>query len=191
MSIEILKKDSFAVSEWSGGTTTELFIYPKNSEYRKKDFLFRLSSATVDDEYSVFTKLPEISRVIAILDGEIIINHENRYSKNLKKNDTDFFEGDWYTTSEGKARDFNLMMKKEVTGSVKAISMNFGRFFLELEKESKFNFIYISSGNCSFLYKGKEYFMKNGDLAVFYNEKEQLTFISDKECSVIFSFVKV
>ena len=31
--IEIIRKNQYKTSEWSGGTTTELYIYPVDSQY--------------------------------------------------------------------------------------------------------------------------------------------------------------
>ena len=38
-------------SRWSGGTTTELAIAPAGADYGARDFLWRVSSATVELEY--------------------------------------------------------------------------------------------------------------------------------------------
>ena len=42
------------VSEWSGGTTTELYLYPPDGSYRERRFKIRLSTAVCRDETSVF-----------------------------------------------------------------------------------------------------------------------------------------
>ncbi len=36
--IEIIKSDAFKESKWSGGITTQLYIYPKDSDYQEKKF---------------------------------------------------------------------------------------------------------------------------------------------------------
>ena len=43
-----LTKDDYVVSQWSGGTTTQLAIAPSGAQYGDRTFLWRLSSATVD-----------------------------------------------------------------------------------------------------------------------------------------------
>ena len=68
-SIVDLKKEYFSVSSWSGGTTTQLAIEPENAEYKDRDFLWRVSSATVALEESVFTPLPDYERLIMTLEG--------------------------------------------------------------------------------------------------------------------------
>ena len=47
----ILKKaEDFVTSKWSGGSTTELYIYPPQAVYREGNFKCRISSATVEVE---------------------------------------------------------------------------------------------------------------------------------------------
>lgn len=116
MEMLVIQKQSHKTTNWSGGTTTELFIYPRESEYQKRNFLFRVSTATIEIKESQFTKLDEVNRKIMILDGKIELIHEGRYSKNLDKFDTDTFSGEWNTRSIGKATDFNLMTKGNVNG---------------------------------------------------------------------------
>ena len=54
MKIEHLTAGNFITSTWAGGTTTQLYLYPENGSYANRDFLFRISSATVDLEESGF-----------------------------------------------------------------------------------------------------------------------------------------
>ena len=49
------KEENYSVSEWSGGKTKELAIYPPKCRYADRDFIFRLSSATVELDESDFT----------------------------------------------------------------------------------------------------------------------------------------
>ena len=49
--------------------TTELSIAPENGNYQSRDFLWRLSSATVELEESTFTSLPDFDRIILTLEG--------------------------------------------------------------------------------------------------------------------------
>ena len=58
MIIRHLTAADFRTSAWSGGTTTELFLYPEGGSYAARDFLFRISSATVDLEESDFQRCP-------------------------------------------------------------------------------------------------------------------------------------
>lgn len=73
MIIEHIKASDLITNNWSGGTTTQLAIYPKDAEYKKRNFLFRISTATVETKESEFTKLPGVSR-------KLILKHEENSS---------------------------------------------------------------------------------------------------------------
>ena len=69
MALLHLTKSNYIISQWSGGTTTQLAIAPEGAVYADRDFLWRISSATVDLEESDFTALPDYVRLISVLDG--------------------------------------------------------------------------------------------------------------------------
>lgn len=72
----ILKKaEDFVTSKWSGGSTTELYIYPPQAVYREGNFKCRISSATVEVEKSDFTSLPGVKRYLSIFFGELKMLH--------------------------------------------------------------------------------------------------------------------
>ncbi len=52
--MELVTHNQQKISTWSGGTTTELFIYPEVAEYSERNFDFRISTATVEVEESNF-----------------------------------------------------------------------------------------------------------------------------------------
>ncbi len=109
--IEIIKSNDFKESKWSGGTTTQLYIYPKDGDYQKRDFKFRISIATTELMESNFTKLEGVKRVISILNGKMELSHKNKYDITLTPYEIDRFSGKWDTVSKGKVKDFNLMLK--------------------------------------------------------------------------------
>lgn len=98
-----------SVAEWSGGTTTQLAIWPKGADYAKRNFIWRVSSAKVEDEESVFTSLPGVSRCLMILDGQLRLVHEGHYDIRLGRFEQDNFDGGWLSRSYGRVTDFNLM----------------------------------------------------------------------------------
>ncbi|MBU3217293.1 HutD family protein [Clostridium estertheticum] len=124
--IEIIRKQQHKTSKWSGGTTTEFSIYPKDSLYVDRNFKWRISSAKVEVEESIFTSLPGISRIIMIIEGEILLKHEGHYNAVLKSFEQDNFSGEWTTTSFGKVIDFNLMMAQDYNGKLESIFFNKG-----------------------------------------------------------------
>ena len=67
--------EDYVCSVWSGGTTTQLLIAPEGAHYAARDFLWRVSSATVELDESDFTPLPEYERLIATLQGGITLTH--------------------------------------------------------------------------------------------------------------------
>ena len=118
--IEILKEVDFNTSTWSGGTTTELFIYPKGSKYSERDFKVRISTATVELDQSDFTKLNGVNRFIAPLDNNLKLTHNGLEAVNLKPFEVHEFPGHIDTTSYSKARDFNLMLADGTKGKLKS-----------------------------------------------------------------------
>ncbi|MBK5240500.1 HutD family protein [Clostridium sp.] len=70
--IEKIRKNPHKTSVWSGGTTTELYIHPKGSIYSEHDFNWRLSSAVVEVERSIFTPLQGITRLVMIMKGKCV-----------------------------------------------------------------------------------------------------------------------
>lgn len=121
--IELIRKDQLEVSKWSGGTTTQLAIFPKDAIYSERNFKWRLSSAKVEVEESVFTSLPNINRIIMIIEGELILEHEGHHRSILKSFNQDHFSGSWKTKSFGKVIDFNLMMNEGCEGELEAIHL--------------------------------------------------------------------
>ncbi|MEL7633916.1 MULTISPECIES: HutD family protein [Sporomusa] len=120
-SVEIIRKMDQTTSDWSGGTTTQIAIYPKYAAYSERNFIWRLSSASVDSEKSIFTSLPEFWRLIMVLEGEMKLEHEGHHSVKLGPFEQDSFSGAWTTTSFGKVRDFNLMLAAGSVGQLTAI----------------------------------------------------------------------
>lgn len=122
-SINVIRGHEQTSKSWSGGTTTQLAIYPQDADYNKRNFMWRISSARVEVEESTFTSLPGIERVIMVLDGRLQLEHENHHKADLDVFQQDSFSGDWKTKSYGKVTDFNLMMRKDCRGSLEAIGV--------------------------------------------------------------------
>lgn len=121
MKVEVKRKDELSHNRWSGGITTQLAIWPEGADYGARRFDWRISTAVVEDEKSVFTPLPGIHRLLMILDGEITVTHEGKRTLEMKPlTDVDEFEGGWETVSEGRCVDFNLMTVAGYRGSMSA-----------------------------------------------------------------------
>ena len=63
MKYQLIKKDAYKTSRWTGGETREMAIWPAGSQYLERNFIWRLSSATVEQEESDFSSLPDYDRV--------------------------------------------------------------------------------------------------------------------------------
>ena len=145
VSIDILRSCEQKASVWSGGTTTQLAIYPAGSEYKERRFEWRISTARVDSEESVFTLLPGIHRTLMILEGRIELAHEGIRSASLEPFMQDEFDGGWTTRSCGRCVDFNLMTAGQAKGKLEAVCpQNLNLFEREVESEAWEAFYCIS-----------------------------------------------
>ena len=188
--MEIIRKKDLATSQWSGGTTTQLYIYPKQANYQKLDFDFRLSSARVIVEESTFTKLAGISRIIMILEGETSLTHKQRDTVHLNKFKIDHFEGDWETSSKGKVVDFNLMMNQNYDGNLshQVLNKNQSHLIQQTNKNS-FLVIYLYQGLVSVIENGKENTIASGDTLVLNSteDKGNINFDASEDSVLIIS----
>lgn len=172
-SIELIKKEDQKTSAWSGGTTTELFIYPKNTEYKKLNFGWRLSSAKVIDEESTFSHLPNIWRYIMVLDGNLKLIHENHHSLDLSPFEVDSFSGDWTTKSYGKVTDFNLMLNNDYTGNIDALYFKKDiKFSIDKNLSHVEAFYTLEEGTCVFINEEEHINLDKNDLLIITFDKD-------------------
>ena len=112
MEWKLLTREDYVATNWSGGTTTQLAIAPEGAVYADRDFLWRLSSATVELDHSDFTPLPDYNRFLAILDGEIKLKIDASEPFPLAPGRVVAFDGGVPVESWDKCVDFNLMIRK-------------------------------------------------------------------------------
>lgn len=122
--MKIIHYEENKTTQWSGGKTNEIYIYPEYSDFKSGDFLLRISTATVETETSVFSKLPGVKRILTVLEGNLRLIHEGHHSVKLKPYEHDSFSGDWDTSSEGKVVDFNVMTKGNSRAEVQVIKVD-------------------------------------------------------------------
>ncbi len=123
MDWKLLKAEDYATTNWSGGTTTQLAIAPEGAVYADRDFLWRLSSATVELDHSDFTPLPDYNRFLAVLDGEIKLKIDAAEPFHLAPGRVVAFDGGVPVESWGRCVDFNLMVRKgKAEGAVTVLS---------------------------------------------------------------------
>jgi environmental stress-induced protein Ves len=121
ITMKLILKQQQKVSEWSGGTTTELLISPINATVGEQNFDFRISTAKVLVEKSEFTTYPSYNRKLAILEGKLRIQHNQSDWYTLNKGEQTEFKGEWETRSEGQVVDFNVIYKDCFTVEVESV----------------------------------------------------------------------
>ncbi|WP_423363597.1 HutD family protein [Mycoplasma sp. P36-A1] len=116
MNIVSLKFNSLVPSEWSKGLTYEYFIYPTTAKYSDKDFLFRVSSATITEGMAKFTNFIGYTRYIAMLDAPLNLSIN---SKTVEEGSHEVvkFQSEDDVISYSVGQDLNLMVKEDIKES--------------------------------------------------------------------------
>lgn len=145
--IIVRTEKDYKVSKWSGGDTTELYLYPENGDYRSGNFQLRISSATVETDRSEFTSLPGVDRYLMIFQGHLDMIHGEKEKVSLGPYEVDHFDGGVPTVSYGKVVDFNLMLKNGARGRMEALCLETGQEWkVTPEKDENFLAIYVREG---------------------------------------------
>lgn len=110
----ILDTSQKLTSSWSGGTTTELCIFPQHEVYSGRHFDWRVSCARTAVESSVFTPLPGYTRTILSTDGTLFLSHDGACEVELAPLDVHEFDGGASTCARGVVNDFNIMCRTGV-----------------------------------------------------------------------------
>lgn len=173
MQFQIIKKAQQKSSNWGGGQTTECFIYPPESDYKKRNFLYRLSTATIEVWNSEFTALPNVYRKLMVLDGVLYLNHNKQRKVFLRKFDFDEFMGDQQTTSEGKCVDFNFMATQKIPVEFKPIVGVTASKLVVNTKNDSHHFLFVHKGRAQSSLTTSDRIAESGDLVVFEPFKEQ------------------
>lgn len=140
----IYNYENYKKGVWSGGETTQMAIYPENSSYIDRDFIWRLSSAKVSTEESIFTKLPDYDRVLMVLEGEAVLAHDSESTMRLNEGQITYFDGGAKTKCFGKIKDYNLMVRKGCTG--KLFLMEAQNSLQEIKREKNEEYTHQSYG---------------------------------------------
>lgn len=152
-------------SLWQGGKTYELFIYPENTSYAEKNFMFRLSSATIEKSPSIFTNFQGYRRFLIMLAGDLAIERNGNF-ENHAEGDVFEFPSTDLITSFSTGIDFNLMIDQQVATP----TVNTGE--LNLQIKEKFCFVYTSSMTCLKINQSFKKLNKN-ECLVFINPKKE------------------
>lgn len=146
--MSVKKAEEFSTSNWSGGTTTQLYIYPEDGNYAERNFQARISSATVDVVKSEFTSLPNVKRYLMIFEGHLDLIHGVNTRVELEPYQVDKFDGGIPTVSYGKVVDFNLMLKDGADGVMETAQLKTAQqAVIEREKDYNLLCIYVKEGS--------------------------------------------
>ena len=139
--VTLLRANDFQVSDWSGGKTKQLYLSPPTGHYGKRDFDYRLSTATVELAESQFSDLSGFHRILMSLDHTLHLHNASRQEETVLAPFTPyFFEGSDSITSRGTCTDFNLIYSDHYQGQMLAISDG-----QELSQDEAIQFIYALS----------------------------------------------
>ncbi|KRL36427.1 HutD family protein [Liquorilactobacillus uvarum] len=117
----LLKRaENCQTTQWSGGKTTELYIFPEKSSYLEKNFDFRFSFATVDVKLSKFTSLPGYKRILMPLSNSIELNN-GKQDTTIQVGNAYEFDGGTPIESKGISTDVNVMLNHEFNGQISLI----------------------------------------------------------------------
>ena len=163
MTFTLLTPADYLTTSWSGGTTTQLTIAPAGAVYADRDFLWRVSSATVELDESDFTALPDYSRWISTVRGDMVLSHNGGPELTLRPGDVHAFDGGDNTRSRGRCKDFNLMLRKgRADGSMQSLRLNGSeRFTPDAGTESVL--LFCASGSAAVRCGGAECRLSAGD----------------------------
>lgn len=182
MNINIYKAEDFKTTQWSDGSTTELYIHPPTANYTKGDFNFRISSATVEVEESDFTILPEVSRQLMVLSGTITLSHKDHHEIQLKKNKIDSFEGSWETSAVGTCVDFNLMTTGNTKGKISSVCVSADKSLnFQLDATCEFIIFYAYEGKLQLNFNSETRSLNMGELMVIQNPLNEVVKLQSSE----------
>jgi len=165
MNISLVTKKSSKASIWSGGLTYEYIIYPKTANYTGRDFVFRISSATIEKVPSEFTKFKGYYRYLVMLDNRLDIEI-NKEKKIYEKHEIMEFNSDHEVTSYTNGMDFNWMISEKI-----------GHHKLKITKSNQICnaqiIILFSLDTTVIKINEKSYYLEAYDLLVIENQKKE------------------
>lgn len=162
--MRLLRTADYVTTAWSGGTTTQLRIFPEGSMYADRDFLWRISSATVAVKESDFTPLPDYHRLISVLKGDMTLSHNGGELVTLHPYEVHAFEGGDHTRSWGQCTDFNLMLRRgQADGTMEALHLAGERRMLSVLPQAEETLFYCAEGSCTIGCQGETLAIHSGE----------------------------
>ncbi len=173
MEIIQISKNLLMPTVWGGGTTFEYFIYPQTASYAKRDFLFRISGATIDKVPSNFTRFKNYRRFLVMLDDNLHLMR-NGIEESYTSDEIFKFDSNDEIVSYTKGNDFNLMVSNHV-GKAEVLFLKDSTQLSE-----PFVFLFAKTGTI-LIVNNEEVHLKSEDLLIIENkEKNILNIRADK-----------
>lgn len=166
----IVKEQDIIVSKWAGGESRQYYIYPPESSYASRNFMFRISMATsYSDEEAKYSNLENFTRYLIMLEGKAHVFHKNHNDVILNPYENiDVFDGGWDSSASGKVVDFNLMTSKNTIASMSVMDKS---DVIKINNESKnknWLLFFCGYGSASFeLPLGERIIISKNELIVF------------------------
>jgi environmental stress-induced protein Ves len=116
--VKILRREDYQVMPWKngGGTTTEIAVFPPESDLGSAPFQWRVSIADVAQD-GPFSKFTGYDRHIMLLEGQgMRLEIDEAETLDLLPFRPVSFSGDWTVSgilAGGPVRDFNLMVARQ------------------------------------------------------------------------------
>lgn len=193
---QLIHKADLPTKNWAGGTTTQCFIYPPESTYEERNFLFRLSTATVNAD-GPFSKLEGVSRVITVLKGSMSICHDGALSELFLDINTPpySFDGGADTMGrvhEGPVIDYNLMMRKGVTGKLDSLEISNPTSY-SLSRHADVLSFYLHSGMVELDFLSEKVKLAEGDFFIFFSDGDAVEFKLNpqSECTIVSATIQL
>lgn len=182
MEYRIYKEADFKESEWTGGKTRQLAIFPQSARYLDRNFVWRLSSATCEQEETSFSRLPDYDRVLMVLEGSVVLAHQDVRAARLEALEQDRFDGAYTTKSFGKITDYNLMVAKGCQGFLDAVILTESSKALEEEPQEDYAFhtvgLYCREGYATVTMGGETLMLTEGQQLIADFDKGEKTGVS-------------
>ncbi|SKB79044.1 Various environmental stresses-induced protein Ves [Soonwooa buanensis] len=177
-----ISKQHITPSIWDGGKTFEYFIYPPETNYAKRDFLFRISAASIEKEPSIFTRFENFQRFLVMLDNDLNIRRNDKI-EHYSQQDVFVFDSNDEIVSHSLGNDFNVMVSKSVAFSKVEILTEFNHsiadfifVFAKVETEIQLN--------------NQKITLEVDDLLVIENLSQQEISVKSQQ-KIICSFIKI
>ena len=171
--VQRIPKSQWKVSQWAGGSSSQIMIWPEDATYADRNFLFRISTAqAVTDEESDYTHLPGVTRHLLMLEGKAVVCHKDRYTLTMHPHkEIDIFDGGWDTCASGKVRDFNLMTRSGCDGTLSVLSQSTA---LNLSGNSTYTLLFCSEGSGELLGEnGPSYSIEKDDSLLLHPDEKE------------------